>query len=121
MWRSFGNLREVVMGKMVIVVIVATFALCPAAFAAWDPNRIVTAVDDVAKTFSCHAKAGEPSWTYKITEKTVFRIAGERVRLSYIWNKGSFSEIKLGEVVSVRYHLHGHDRIAERVAIYRQR
>lgn len=106
------------MSKILLAIIVATLTVFSPAFAASTPNRIVTAIDDVAKTFSCHAKAGEPSWIYKTTEKTVFRTAGKRVRLSHIWSKGSFSDIKVGEIVSVRYHLDGHDRIAERVAIY---
>ena len=54
----------------------------PSALAAYDPNRIVTAVDADAKTFSCQAKPGEPISTYKTTAKTIFRVAGKRVRLS---------------------------------------
>ena len=88
------------------------------AFAAFDPNRIVTAVDRLAKTFSCQAKPGEPSYTYKTTSKTKIRINGRRVRLSYLWDKGNFSEIKVGEIITVEYHMEGGDRIAERVAIY---
>jgi hypothetical protein len=38
--------------------------------------------------------------------------------LSYIWNKGSLSDLKAGAIVTVRYHVDGSDRIAERVAIY---
>jgi hypothetical protein len=106
------------MRKLLMLSMVGMLALFTPAFAASNANRIVTAIDESAKTFSCHAKAGEPSWTYKTTEKTVYRIAGKRVRLSYIWNKGRFSGIKIGEIVSVTYHLDGHDRIAERVAIY---
>jgi len=105
------------MNKTIVATIFATLAMLSSAFAAQDPNRIVTAVDDAAKTFSCQAKAGEPSWTYKTTGKTVFRMAGKRVRLSYIWQKGSFSDLKVGDVVTVQYHLDGKDRIAERVAI----
>ena len=88
------------------------------AFAAFDPNRIVTAVDPLAKTFSCHAKPGEPSYTYKTTSKTKIRIDGKRVSLSYLWDKGNFSEIKVGTIITVEYHMNGDDRIAERVAIY---
>jgi len=87
------------------------------ALAAQDPNRIVTTVDEAAKTFSCRAKSGGPSWSYRTTGKTVYRTAGERVRLKYIWYKGSFSEIKVGIIVTVQYHLVGGNRIAERVSI----
>jgi hypothetical protein len=106
------------MWKILVVAMFAVLATVPPALAAFDPNRIVTAVDYVAKTFSCHRKSGEPSYTYKTTDKTVFRISGKRVRLSYIWNKGSLSELKVGTTVTVQYHLSDGDRIAERVAIY---
>jgi hypothetical protein len=98
------------MWKVLMAAMVAIFATFSPARAAMDSNRIVTAVDYVAKTFSCHAKAKEPSWTYKTTNKTVFRTVG-RMR------RGSFSDIKVGEIVSVRYDLHGDDRIADRVVI----
>ena len=96
------------MWKVLMVALVAIFTTFLPALAAMDRNRIVTAVDDVAKTFSCHAKANEPSWTYKTTNKTVFRIVGKTRR-------GSFSDLKVGEIVSVRYGLHGDDRFADRV------
>ena len=96
--------------KVLMAATVAIFGTFSPALAAMDSNRIVTAVDDAGKTFNCHAKAKEPSWTYKTTNKTVFRIVG-RMR------RGSFSDIKVGEIVSVRYDLHGDDRIADRVVI----
>jgi hypothetical protein len=98
------------MWKVLMAAMVATIATFSPALAAMDSNRIVTAVDDIAKTFSCHAKAGEPSWTYKTTNKTIFRVVGRTRR-------GSFSDIKVGEVVSVRFDLHGDDRITDRVVI----
>jgi hypothetical protein len=105
------------MWKILMVAMFAVLATLAPAVAAFDPNRIVTAVDYAAKTFSCQAKPGEPSYTYKTTNKTVFRISGKRVRLTYIWNKGSISELKVGTTVTVQYHLRGDDRIADRVAI----
>src|SRR6266567_1411535 len=105
------------MWKILMVAMCAVLAALPPALAAFDPNRIVTAVDYVARTFSCHPKPGEPSYTYKTTNKTVFRTNGKRVRLSYIWNKGSLSELKVGTTVTVKYHLSDGDRIADRVAI----
>jgi hypothetical protein len=98
--------------------VLATFSPLAPAFAAFDPNRIVTAVNNDARTFSCHAKAGEPTYTYKTTDKTVFRINGKRVQLRYIWNKGSLSELKVGDTVTVQYHLSGGKHVADRVAIY---
>lgn len=98
--------------------VLAALAMLAPARAAFDPDRTITAVDYVAKTFSCQAKPGEATYTYKTTDKTVFRVNGKRVRLSYIWNKGSLSELKVGTIVTVQYHLSGDDRIADRVAIY---
>ena len=106
------------MFKLLMAVTLAIFTTLSPAFAAFDPNRIVTAVDYLAKTFSCHAKPGQPSYTYKTTSKTKIRIVGKRVRLSYLWDRGNFSEIKVGEIITVQYHIEGGDRIAERVAIY---
>ncbi len=96
------------------VVVLFLIAVASQAFAAFDPRRIVTDVDYMARTVSCHAKAGEPSYTYKTTEKTVVRISGKRPRQS----RADFSQIKVGEVITVQYHLEGRDRIAERIAIY---
>ena len=106
------------MSKLLIAAALAMFTTLAPAFAAFDPNRIVTAVDYVAKTFSCHAKPGQPSYTYKTTSKTKIRIDGKRVRLSYLWDRGNFSEIKVGVIITVQYHLEGDDLVAERVAIY---
>ncbi len=101
-----------------IVVAALILAPVPSARAAYDPNRIVTAVDDQARTFSCQAKTGETVYTYKTTARTVFRVAGKRARLSYLWNKGSLSDLKVGATVTVQFHVSGSDRIADRVAIY---
>jgi hypothetical protein len=101
-----------------IAVVTLVLAPMPSALAAYDPNRIVTAVDNDAKTFSCHAKAGETVYTYKTTARTIFRVAGKRARLSYLWNKGGLSDLKVGATVTVQFHLSGGDRIADRVAIY---
>ena len=103
---------------LLAVVALIILAPMPSARAAYDPNRIVTAVDADAKTFSCQAKSGEPIYTYKTTAKTVFRVAGKRARLSYLWNKGGLSDLKVGATVTVQYHISGGDRIADRVAIY---
>jgi hypothetical protein len=102
----------------ILVATIIVLAPIPSALAAFDPNRIVTAVDNDARTFSCQAGTGEPIYTYKTTASTRFRVAGKRARLSYIWNKGSLSDLKAGAIVTVRYHVDGSERIAERVAIY---
>jgi hypothetical protein len=104
-------------GVLAAALLVMLTAMAPA-FAVDDPNRVVTAVDSGAKTFSCQAKAGEATYTYKTTPATVYRVAGKRIRVSYLWHKGSLSDLKVGEIVTVQFHLEGSDRIAERVAIY---
>jgi len=106
------------MSKLLTAVALAMFMTLAPAFAAFDPNRIVTYVDYVAKTFSCQAKPGEPIYTYKTTSKTKIRIVGKRVRLSYLWDEGNFAEVKVGGIITVEYHMVGGERIAERVAIY---
>ena len=106
------------MFKLLMAATLVMLTTLTSAFAAHDPNRIVTTVDSVAKTFSCHAKAGQPSYTYKTTSKTTVRINGKRPRLSHLWDMGNFSEIKVGGTITVRYHLDSDDRIAERVVIY---
>jgi hypothetical protein len=108
------------MAKILAAATIALVALASGAWAAMDSKRIVTAVDAAAKTFSCGAGAPEPSWTYKTTDKTVIRTSGQRVRLSYIWHRGEFSDIKVGGRVTVRYHLDGHDRVADRITVYPQ-
>ena len=100
----------------------AFFAIAaPPASAAIVSDRIVTAVDVAAKTFSCSAGPGDPVYVYKTNAKTRVRISGKRVRLSDIWESGNTSALKVGETVSVQYHISGADRIAERVVIYPQK
>ena len=106
------------MSKLLPAVVLALFTALSPAFAAFAPNRVVTAVDYAARTFSCRAKPGEPSHTYNTTRKTIIRHRGRRVRFSHLWNKGSFSEIKVGDIITVQYHTAGGDRIADRVAVY---
>jgi hypothetical protein len=106
------------MSKLLVAVALAIIATLAPASAAFTPKRIVTAVDYAAKTFSCQAKPGEPSYTYKTTGKTRIRVVGKRVRLSHLWDEGNFAEIKVGEIITVQYHIEGADRIAERVVTY---
>ncbi len=106
------------MSKLLTELALAMFTTLSPAFAAFAPNRIVTAVDYMAKKFSCHAKPDEPSFTYKTTKNTKIRVGGKRVRLSYLWDGGNFSEIKVGEIITVEYHIDAGERIADRVTIY---
>ncbi len=108
-----GAVRKSLIGALVILL-----ALAASASAAFDPHRIVTTVDYDAKSFSCHATPGSPSYAYKATDNTRIRVSGHRARLTDVWNKGGFKQLKVGDNVTVQYHLSGHDRIAERIVIY---
>jgi len=67
----------------------------------------VLAVDAQGGSFTCGTQANH--WTYKTTDKTVFRLGKKAA---------SFADIKVGETVRVpKYHLDGQDRVAERVLI----
>jgi hypothetical protein len=101
-------MRVVALSSIFLIAVVSE------SFAAFDPHRIVTDVDYVSRTVSCHAKPREPSYTYRTTDKTVVRISGKRPRQS----RGDFSQIKVGEVITVQYHLDGQHRIAERIVVY---
>jgi hypothetical protein len=98
------------MRKVLIAVTLAMLATLSHALAAVTPYRIVTAVDDLSKTFSCHASSREPTWTYSTNDKTVFRVEG-KVR------RGEFADIKVGDRVSVHYHISGNNRVADRVIV----
>jgi hypothetical protein len=88
------------------------------AFAAYAPRRIVTAIHAADGTFECRAEAHEPSRIYKTTDQTVFRTSDQRIRLRLLWHQGSLSDIKVGDVITVQYHLSGGELVADRVAIY---
>jgi hypothetical protein len=103
--------------RRVVVATAITVALMSHASAAFDPERTVTNIDYAAKTISCQAGPGEPSYTYKITTKTVVRVTGKRPLKS----KGEFSQIKIGEVITVQYHLEGAERIAQKIVIHQKK
>jgi hypothetical protein len=105
------------MSKLLTAAALAMFAALEPASAAFAPNRIVTAVDYAAKTLSCQADAGEPSYAYKTTSKTIIRISRKGLR-PHLLDRRDFSEIKVGEIITVQYHLDGDDRVADRIAIY---
>jgi hypothetical protein len=106
------------MWKALAAIALALNVMPVPASAAFDPNRVVTAVDSAARTFNCRAGAGEATYTYRTTDTTVFRTAGARVKLRYLWQNGGLSDLKVGHVVTVQYHMRGGERIADRVAIY---
>jgi len=66
----------------------------------------VTARDDGARTFT--AVRRRRAWTYQVTDKTRFVIAGKEV---------SWADVKVGAVVQVRWHRAGSQRVADIVSI----
>jgi hypothetical protein len=66
----------------------------------------VTARDDAGRTFT--ARRRRRSWTYHVTDKTRFVLDG---------TKGSWSDVKVGAVVRVRWHRAGSQRVADVVGI----
>jgi hypothetical protein len=99
-----------VMLKVLMAALLAMPAILTPASAAHTPYRLVTAINDVAQTFSCRASTREPTWTYNTHERTIFRVHGKTRR-------ASFADIKVGDTVAVEYHIKGDERIADRVAI----
>jgi hypothetical protein len=105
------------MSRWLMTAALVMFAAVEPASAAFAPNRTVTAVDEVAKTLSCSASPSEPGTTYKTTSTTRIRVEGKSPRLYYLWEKGNFSQIKVGDVVTVQYHVAGSNSIADRIVI----
>jgi hypothetical protein len=67
---------------------------------------VVTARDDAARTFT--AARRRRGWTYHVTDKTRFVVGGA---------EGSWSDVKVGTVVQVRWHRAGSRRVADVVGI----
>jgi len=66
----------------------------------------VTVRDDAARTFA--AARRHRAWTYHVTDKTRFLRGGA---------EGSWSDVKVGARVQVRWHRAGGQRVADVVAI----
>jgi len=66
----------------------------------------VIAIDDGPRTFT--ARRRRRAWTYHTTDKTQYRVGGEQ---------GSWSDLKVGARVQVRWHHARGRRVADLVAI----
>ena len=66
----------------------------------------VTARDDAARTFA--AARRRRAWTYHVTDQTRFVVDGAQ---------GSWSDVKVGARVQVRWHRAGAKRVADLVRI----
>jgi hypothetical protein len=81
-------------------------SVVPPAKAIGPRTGVVTAVNEGSKSFNCHWKTKD--WTYITREETVF-LVGKKT--------GGFSDLKVGAIVRVNYHLVGKDQVADRVVI----
>jgi hypothetical protein len=70
----------------------------------------VTARDDAARNFT--AVRRRRAWTYQVTDKTRFLVDGA---------EGSWSDVRIGTVVQVRWHRAGSQRVADIVGIRARR
>jgi hypothetical protein len=66
----------------------------------------IAAIDDAARTFTC-VRRGRRAWTYHTNDNTRYRVGAEQ---------GSWSDLKVGAVVQVRWH-YGGRRVADLVVI----
>jgi len=84
----------------------ATSAHADFAVVHFEGGGTIIAVDAAGKTFTCHWKSDDS--TYKTTDKTAFLIARKAADLS---------DLKVGETVTIDYHLDGNERVADQVTV----
>jgi hypothetical protein len=85
---------------------VSSAAAAPAYHGSARGGGTVTARDDAARSFT--AARRRRAWTYHITDKTRFVVGGA---------EGSWSDVKVGTRVQVRWHRAGDQRVADVVGI----
>jgi len=66
----------------------------------------IISIDQQSKIFICKWQTND--WSYKVTDKTVFRSKGKPV---------AFSDLKLESRVSMTFHMEGNQRVADLVTI----
>ena len=93
----------------VLVVSLAAPSAAEAAQKKGKKTGTIISVDPLGKSFVC--KWRDNDWTYKTTDKTVFRAGGK---------PGTLADLKLGDRVSLSYHMMGKDRVADIVTIERR-
>jgi hypothetical protein len=85
---------------------VSSAAAVPAYHGSARGGGTVTARDDADRTFT--AARRHRAWTYHVTDKTRFVVGGA---------EGSWSDVKVGTRVQVRWHRAGSQRVADIVGI----
>jgi hypothetical protein len=100
--RSFVHLGLVAAAALTV----SSAAAVPAYHGSARGGGTVTARDDAAGTFT--AARRRRAWTYHVTDKTRFVLDGA---------DGSWSDVKVGTRVQVRWHRAGNERVADIVGI----
>ena len=70
----------------------------------------VSAVNGAEKTFTCHWKSLDS--TYRATDKTAYYWGVEDPKRTAAWK-----DLKVGSEITVTYHVHGKERVADKVEI----
>ena len=89
---------------------VSSASAAPAYFGSPRGSGTVTARDDATRNFT--AARRRRAWTYQVTDKTRFVLAGAQ---------GSWWDVRVGTVVQVRWHRAGNQRVADVVGIRARR
>jgi len=105
--RSFLHLA--VAGVATLVAGAASTAYSAAYHGSARGGGTIVAVDDAARTFTCvRRRRGRRAWTYHTNDNTQYRVGREQA---------SWSDIKVGAVVQVRWHHRAGQRVADLVVI----
>jgi hypothetical protein len=96
-------------GVLVVSLAAAPSAAAEAAKKKGKKTGTIISVDPLSKSFVC--KWRDNDWTYRTHDKTVFRAGGKAATLA---------DLKLGDRVSLSYHMMGKDRVADIVTIERR-
>ena len=100
--RSFLHLGVVVAAMLAV----SSASAAPAYWGSPRGGGTVTARDDASRNFT--AVRRRRAWTYQVTDKTRFLVDGA---------EGSWSDVRIGTVVQVRWHRAGSQRVADIVGI----
>jgi hypothetical protein len=90
----------------IVIALLAAFIVAADAASSYKKTGTIISVNADAKTFVC--QWNKVNYTYKVTDKTNYRIQGKN---------SDFSAIKIGEIVNIGYHYAGKQRVADWVTI----
>jgi len=117
--RRAREMRKTVTITAILVVTLAVIAAAmPYGVPIFTKVGKITAVDDTAKTFTCHEKTGDTTYKTKVgsPDATGFGIRNETI----FWlgkEKASWADLKVGGWARVTAHDEGGDKVADKVEI----